>query len=105
MPAIEGMTQMVLSQLSSPSPSLTMPIIGRQQEQTLIRHHYEAARNGLAHVVLLSGESGIGKTRLLDEMARWASLDGATVLRGGSSQAAGMPPYLPFLEALGRYIQ
>ena len=82
-----------------------MPIIGRQQEQTLIRHHYETARNGQAHVVLLSGESGIGKTRLLDEMAKWVSLNGATVLRGGSSQATGMPPYLPFLEALGRYIQ
>jgi hypothetical protein len=26
------------------------------------------------------------------------------VLRGGSSQAQGMPPYLPFLEALGAYV-
>jgi predicted ATPase len=68
-------------------------------------NQYEAARNGLAHVVLLSGEAGIGKTSILDEIARRASQDGATVLRGGSSQAEGMPPYLPFLEALGRYVQ
>ena len=52
-----------------------------------------------------SGEPGIGKTRLLDEVARHASGDGAIVLRGDSSESEGMPPFLPFLEALGSYIQ
>lgn len=68
-------------------------------------HQYEATRNGQAQVVLLSGEPGIGKTSILDDVATWAFQDGATVLRGGSSQAEGMPPYLPFLEALGLYMQ
>src|SRR5207245_2190986 len=31
--------------------------------------------------------------------------DGAIVLHGGASEAEGMPPYLPFLEAFGRHIQ
>jgi predicted ATPase len=52
---------------------------------------------------MLSGEPGIGKTRLLVEFSRSAQAQGATVLWGGASQAAGMPPYLPFLEALGDY--
>jgi len=67
--------------------------------------HYEAAKGGHAHALLLAGEPGIGKTRLLDEIARRTAQDGAIILRGGASQAEGMPPYLPFVEALGRYIQ
>src|SRR6266699_5839080 len=83
----------------------TAAIVGRQRELTLAMNHYEAARHGQAHVLLLAGDPGIGKTRLLDEIARRAALDGATILRGGASEAEGMPPYLPFVEALGRYIQ
>jgi len=67
--------------------------------------HYEAAKGGHAHVVLLAGEPGIGKTRLLDEIALRTAQQGAIVLRGGASEAEGMPPYLPFLEALSSYIQ
>src|SRR2546423_3396999 len=80
-------------------------IIGRQRELTLVMNQYEAARHGQVHVVLLGGDPGIGKTRLLDEIARQTAQDGATILRGGASEAEGMPPYLPFVEALGRYIQ
>jgi len=53
----------------------------------------------------MAGELGIGKTRLLDEVATRAMQDGAIVLRGSASESEGMPPYLPFLEALGRYIR
>src|SRR5437016_12719353 len=99
---IGEMTQMARSALIMPS---AIPIIGRQQELASIIRRYEAVRSGLACVVLVSGEPGMGKTCLLDEIARRACQSGATVLRGGSSQAEGMPPFLPFLEALGQYIQ
>src|SRR5437667_2448455 len=95
--------QPVRSELSPSSP--TAAIVGIQQELTLAMHHYEAARHGQAHALLLAGEPGIGKTRLLEEVALRAAHDGAIVLRGDASEAEGMPPYLPFLEALGRYIQ
>ena len=93
---------------SESSPSLaspSAPIVGRQRELTLVMNHYEAAKGGYAHVVLLTGEPGIGKTRLLDEVALRTAQDGAVVLRGSASEAEGMPPFLPFLEALGRYIR
>jgi DNA-binding CsgD family transcriptional regulator len=98
------------SQRSRSEPALlptspTAPIIGRQQESTLVMSHFEAAKGGHAQVALLVGEPGIGKTRLLDEIALMTAQDGAVVLRGGSSEAEGMPPFLPFLEALGQYIQ
>ncbi len=98
------------SQRTRYEPSLlplspTAPIVGRQQELTLVMSHFEAAKDGHAHVVLSVGEPGIGKTRLLDEIALRTAQDGAIVLRGGSSEAEGMPPFLPFLEALGQYIQ
>ena len=79
--------------------------IGRQNELAFIWGQYEAARNGYSNVTLLVGEPGIGKTRLLDELALRVAQDGALVLRGGAFEADGMPPYLPFLEAIGRYIR
>src|SRR3989440_2094001 len=86
-------------------PSPPAPIIGRQRELSLVMNRYEAAKSGHAHVLLLAGEPGIGKTCLLDDIALRTARDGAVVLRGGASEAEGMPPYLPFLEALGRYVQ
>jgi predicted ATPase/DNA-binding CsgD family transcriptional regulator len=80
-------------------------MVGRQRELKLALDHYEAARDGHASVVLVAGEPGIGKTRLLDEIATRALQDGAVVLRGDASEAEGMSPYQPFLEALAPYIQ
>ena len=86
-------------------PPRASSFVGRQEELTRIVSHYAAARRGQTHVVLVAGAPGIGKTRLLDEIAVRAAHDGAVVLCGGASEAEGMPPFLPFLEALGRYIQ
>jgi predicted ATPase len=67
--------------------------------------HYEATEEGRARVVLLTGEPGMGKTRLLEEVAIQFAQNGAVVLRGNATESEGMPPFLPFLEALGRYIR
>ena len=53
--------------------------------------------------VVLSGDAGIGKTRLLAEVARTARDQGWTVLVGHCLSEAGQSlPYLPFLELFGR---
>lgn len=85
--------------------SRILPLVGRLREVAHVMDVYNLTREGSARVVLVSGEPGIGKTCLLDEIELRANGDGAVVLRGRSSQAEGMPPYLPFLEALGKYIQ
>src|SRR6266536_2112783 len=81
------------------------PLVGRQRELTVVMTHYEAAQDRRARVVLVTGEPGMGKTRLLDEVALRTAQDGAVVLRGAASEAEGMPPFLPFVEALGRHIR
>lgn len=82
----------------------TSQFIGRQHELTLIWSQYKVASTGSARVVLLSGEPGIGKTRILEEFTALATDDGATILRGSASDFEAMPPYLPFIEALGQYV-
>jgi predicted ATPase/DNA-binding CsgD family transcriptional regulator len=78
---------------------------GRKHELAALWRQLEATTAGRLHVAFVAGEPGIGKTRLLQEIAEGAGQVGALVLRGGASAAEGMPPYLPFLEALGSYIR
>ncbi len=80
-------------------------LIGRQREMARLQQRFADAIAGQMTVALVSGEPGIGKTRLLDEMAAQAHVDGAWVLHGAATEAEGMPPYLPFLEALGQHIR
>jgi ATP/maltotriose-dependent transcriptional regulator MalT len=80
-------------------------LAGRQQELARLWQQFEAASIGRLRVALVTGEPGIGKTSLLNEFACRAEQQGATILKGGASEAEGMPPYLPFLEALGSYIR
>lgn len=80
-------------------------LIGRQRELAQVREHLGIAQKGRLTAVLVEGDPGIGKTHLLNSAADTAAREGMRVLRGGASDAAGMPPYLPFLEALDPYIR
>jgi predicted ATPase/DNA-binding CsgD family transcriptional regulator len=80
------------------------PLVARDRELAVLASCLEDARAGRPGVVLLAGEAGIGKTRLLDELPLPEDAEGITVLRGGASQDEGIPPYLPLLEALGEYV-
>jgi len=79
--------------------------IGRDRELAQVWEQLGIALRSRARAVVVTGDPGIGKTRLLTEVAARAAHAGLTVLQGSASEAAGMPPYLPFLEALGHYIR
>jgi DNA-binding CsgD family transcriptional regulator len=84
----------------------TQPILfGRQRALEQLWSWFELARRGRLQVILVAGDPGIGKTRLLEALAVQARQAGAIILQGGASEAEGMPPYLPFLEALSPYIR
>jgi predicted ATPase len=80
-------------------------LVGRQRELELLWRQLQATADGALRVALIAGEPGNGKTRLLDTVAQRAGREGIVVLRGGASEAEGMPPYLPFLDALGAHIR
>jgi class 3 adenylate cyclase/tetratricopeptide (TPR) repeat protein len=54
------------------------PLVGREEELGLLRRRWEQAKAGEGQVVLLSGEPGIGKSRLVQTLKEQASAEGAT---------------------------
>jgi len=61
-------------------------LVGRQHEMAVLWSRFEESTAGRLQVALVAGEPGIGKTRLLQEVARRAEERGATVLYGGASE-------------------
>ncbi len=75
-------------------------LVGRTAEVQELREHLDRMLSGEGRLVLISGEPGIGKTRLAEELAVYAHLRGAWVLRGHCYEQDVGVPYLPFMETL-----
>jgi class 3 adenylate cyclase len=84
------------------SSAEAVPFVGRHTEREHLLRTWKEARAGARRVVLVSGEPGMGKTRLAAEVAAAAHDDGATVLFGRCDEDLGVP-YQPFVEALDAY--
>ena len=75
--------------------------IGRSDELARLRAAIEAAGQGRSTKFVLSGEAGVGKTRLTSELADLARRDGALVLSGGCVDVGdGGIAFGPIVEAL-----
>jgi DNA-binding CsgD family transcriptional regulator/tetratricopeptide (TPR) repeat protein len=72
-------------------------LIGRRAELGALR----SGLRELGRLVLIQGDAGVGKTRLVQAFATQARAAGATVLSGGCLQFEADIPYAPFAEALG----
>jgi DNA-binding SARP family transcriptional activator len=78
-------------------PAAGPALVGRVQEMRRLR---AALLAGEARVLAVVGEPGIGKTRLLEELA-WAAAEGdSRVLKGRAFEAEGLRPYGAWVEAL-----
>ena len=77
--------------------------VGRADAMTALEAEWAAVRKRGLRVMVLAGEPGIGKTRLVREFARAAHERGATVLAGSCREETHVP-YQPFVEALRHYI-
>ncbi|MEO2002491.1 MAG: AAA family ATPase, partial [Candidatus Poribacteria bacterium] len=51
------------------------PLVGRRQEARLLAERWENAKNGAGNVILLRGEAGIGKSRLLSALKERVAMD------------------------------
>jgi predicted ATPase len=75
--------------------------VGRVRELQELERVIESTAAGAGATVLIAGDAGIGKTRLVSEMASRADEKGFEVLLGRSIDLVGSDlPYQPFLEAL-----
>ncbi len=77
--------------------------MARDRELDRLRAAFDQAATGTATAMLVSGDAGVGKTRLTDELAALAREKGAVVLTGRCLDAGetGLP-YLPFAEAMSQ---
>jgi class 3 adenylate cyclase len=78
--------------------------VGRAEELGTLKAAVDAALGGRGSLVLVGGEPGIGKTRLVEEASVYARLRGARVLVGRCFEEEAALPYLPFVEALRQYV-
>lgn len=100
-----GVTTAKLAPPALPEPLTAVmsgPFVGRDDGMARLQRAYTLAAGDARRVVLVSGEPGIGKTRLTAEFARSAADSGAAVLYGRCDEDAASP-YQPFIEALRRW--
>lgn len=90
---------------SAPTGSVPIGLVGRDSELRLLQSALESAGSGSGGVALLSGEPGIGKTRLADVLADHARANGAVVLWGRTWEAGGAPSYWPWTMALRSHLR
>jgi DNA-binding CsgD family transcriptional regulator len=84
---------------------VTTPFVGRGGELAALTADLEAAGAGHGGVVLLSGEPGVGKTRLAEELAAQATARGALVLWGRCWEGEGAPAFWPWVQVVRAYVQ
>ncbi|MEU7815983.1 AAA family ATPase [Pseudonocardia sp. NPDC049154] len=94
----EPATVALVEELRSPSPGPAF--VGRRAEWQAARTAWEQAAHGRARLLCVTGEAGIGKSRLVEELARHAAADGHAVAYGRAYEAGGRPPWGPVIDWL-----
>jgi ABC-type oligopeptide transport system substrate-binding subunit/DNA-binding SARP family transcriptional activator len=75
-------------------------LVGREEEQTLLHERWTEAKSGHGGLVIIHGEAGVGKTRLVEEFALRLRREKSRVLWGRCYEFERLLPYQPFAEAL-----
>jgi DNA-binding SARP family transcriptional activator len=79
--------------------------VGREAELAELLTGLDDAFAGHGRLFLLTGEPGIGKSRLADEVITHARVRGARILVGRCWEAGGAPAYWPWVESLRAYVR
>ncbi|MEO8970259.1 MAG: AAA family ATPase [Ktedonobacteraceae bacterium] len=80
-----------------------LPLVDREAEMQMIRLLLNTVSHDMPYgprALTMSGEVGVGKSRLLAEMYTEAGVQGFRVLEGRAYETGSMVPYLPFIEIL-----
>lgn len=85
---------------TGPSKNRKTPFVGREKERAELSRALDELKSGTGGLVLISGEPGIGKTRLAEETAAEGVRRDFRTLVGRCYDVDAPPPYLPFIEIL-----
>jgi len=96
--------------IPSPRPIATkeIPLVDRAEEMNVLKEAVYRAVHGEGGLVLLHGEAGIGKTRLVRELGAYARSRGVQVLYGRCPalfRMDGVPPYILWKEVIKDYLE
>ncbi|MDX1383224.1 MAG: AAA family ATPase, partial [Thermoanaerobaculia bacterium] len=80
-------------------------MVGREAELDRLQSLWRETRTSGGRLVLVSGEPGVGKTRLARELVASVGLEGGLILSGGCYEHEATTPYLPFVEALRQFVR
>jgi class 3 adenylate cyclase len=81
------------------------PFVGRGKELALLRERLAEARTARGQIVLLAGEPGVGKSRLLLEFQRSLGAGDVCWLAGRSISYGSQMAYLPIIDLVKRFFQ
>jgi energy-coupling factor transporter ATP-binding protein EcfA2 len=81
------------------------PLVGREHEYGLLRERWEQVKNGEGQAVLLSGEPGIGKSRLVQALKGRVQAEGSTCIEFHCSPYHQNSAFHPIIEHLQRVLQ
>src|SRR5215469_1974490 len=90
--------------MQQPEPGPLGSFVGRERELAELRAGLADVTAGHGHLFLLSGEPGIGKTRLADEFGRLAVAEGVRVVWGRCWEGDGAPAYWPWIQVVRAYL-
>lgn len=86
--------------MDHPPPSEATAFVGRERELLALQSLIADARAGKGRLALVTGEAGIGKTRLATELALLAHQQGVRVCWGRCHEGVGAPAFWPWVQIL-----
>jgi tetratricopeptide (TPR) repeat protein len=88
------------AEAAAPANERAAALVGRSAERTRLTELWREAESGRAQLVLVTGEPGIGKTRLVEELRSWCAHRGAATALARSYAAEGALAYGPVVDWL-----
>jgi len=104
---VTGSTYELETRETVSSYALRTRFVNRETEIEVLRTAWGRAKNSNGGLTVISGESGVGKTRLLEELELQAELEGARVVWGQCVERGGSAyrPWREVLRVLLRYVE